>query len=78
MRVHLNRYSAHNSAQPQFIIGPEPHTGEQHVGEYPDVVSAWHAAQSSGAEAVYLHAPNGSPLRMADPSDTKGLSWFNE
>jgi hypothetical protein len=35
----------HNSAQPQFIIGPQPHAGEEHVGEYPDVVSAWHAAQ---------------------------------
>jgi hypothetical protein len=34
--------------------------------------------KSKGAESVYPHAPNGSPVRMAGPGDTKGLSWFNE
>jgi hypothetical protein len=76
MRVHLNRVITSRN-NPQYIIAPTGHEG-QHVGEYPDVASAWHAAKSKGAEVVYLHAPNDSPLSMSGPSDTRGLTWFND
>jgi hypothetical protein len=72
MRVHLNRVITGRN-NPQYIIAPAGHAGEgKHVGEYPDVASAWHAAKSKGAEVVYLHAPNDSPLSMTGPSDTRG------
>ena len=78
MRVHLNRYSSGRN-NPQYIIAPPGDVGEgQHVGEYPDVASAWHAAKGKGAEVVYLHIPNNSPLSMSGPSDTRDLTWFND
>jgi hypothetical protein len=78
MRLHLNRVITGRN-NPQYIIAPAGHAGEgQHVGKYPDVASAWHAAKSKGTEVVYLHTPNDSPLSMTGPSDTRGLTWFND
>ena len=59
----------------QYIIVPE-YTGKgRHVGDYPDVASAYAAAVAKGAPYVYLHHPDDFPLKMAHAADTCGMAW---
>lgn len=65
--VHLTKhiYVRNDLTRYQYIIVPSSHAEEgQHLGEYPDVASAYHAAIKRGAGDVYLHCPNDLPLKM--------------
>jgi hypothetical protein len=60
----------------QYIIVPPRHANEgRHIGEYPDVATAYHAAKKRGAGAVYLHCPDDFPITMNGPDDTHGMAW---
>jgi len=60
----------------QYIIVPPSHAAEgRHVGTFPDIASAYHAALKRGADAVYLFSPDGFPFVMRDASDTRGIAW---
>jgi hypothetical protein len=63
----------------QYIIVPPSHAREgRHVGTYPDVASAYHAAIRKGAALVYLHADTDFPFKMRDANDTRGMAWCEQ
>jgi hypothetical protein len=57
------------------IVPPSRAHDGRHIGEYPDIWTAYHAAREKGAGSIYLYCADDFPFVMRGPDDTRGMAW---